>query len=275
MNEENYKLQTRASIALAAIIVCSGCASTQQASSQKQSPLIEAEIKMLNEQGKRIIAEVDKLDTKGFGRFEPTDILTVQVWLRDRKTQFGGFPLQQMVPQSGQVFIPGIGLTEVAGKTSAELKTLLSLYFDTILRGSTVVVEHTQKQIQGREWRQSILAVRHVTVMGWVRRAGICPIEPGVTVLDAIAFAGGLAEFANVRKIYLIRGSIDDPEVIRINLAKILTGKAPSQNIALEPNDAIYVPPVGMWKAYDVIRKALLPITGVRDAVWTASSVRQ
>jgi hypothetical protein len=38
-------------------------------------------------------------------------------------------------------------------------------------------------------------------------------------------------------------------------------------NVRLHHNDAVYVPPARLWRAYETIRAALLPITAVRDAI--------
>lgn len=247
--------------ALAVLLVFPGCASTPTpAGSDRQ---FDAEISMVQEQSEQIIAEVQS-NPRGEDRIIPNDELTVEVWMRDQKTQFAGFPLNRTVPGSGGVFIPHIGLTTVTGKTDNEVKVLLSEYFDKILNDATVVVEHSRKRIEG----QPVQGISYVSLLGWVQKPGLYELEPGVTTLrDVIATAGDMKEFADTKGVYLVRGPVDDPEVIKINFARVRVGRNLAQNYVLHHNDAIYVPPVRMWNVYDFIRIVLLPITAVRDAV--------
>ncbi|MFO7870648.1 MAG: polysaccharide biosynthesis/export family protein [Kiritimatiellia bacterium] len=239
----------------------SGCAVTPERD-------IDTEAAMLRRQGEKIIKEAKA--GAGDSTIRPKDKLTVEIWLKDGRNQFDGFPFERDVPQSGEVFIPHFGVCEAAGKSNSQLEEELTRFFSRILKEPTVVVEHEQKLPPN--WRQSVLSVRHVTVMGWVSKPGLYRYEPGVTVREIIAHAGDLRRFADTKKIYLVRGDVREPDVHRINIADILKGKDLRTNYVLQPNDALYVPPIAMWKTYDAISKALLPISAVRDAVWVAGS---
>ena len=262
------RIYASASLVAVTALFAQGCASTPPPPRKAAD-----EVEMLKKQGEEIIAQARKLTAKRDERIMVGDRLTIQVWMRDKKTQFSGFPVETEVPRSGKIFIPHTGMLLAAGKMDAEVRDELSRRFAKILRDATVVVEHTQKPLPGGA-RPAVQAVRHVTVMGWVKRPGIYPIETGVTVRDIIAHAGGLQLFANEKKVYLVRGDADKPEVFKVNMKKVLVGKDLAWNLALEPNDAVYVPPVGMWRTYDIIRVILLPITAVRDAVWVTSSFK-
>lgn len=253
---------------LMTLLACSGCASRPPAPSSDEAQQIAAEISMLQEQSDQIIAEVQKRDMQGGDRIMPNDELTIEVWMRDRKTQFAGFPLHRDVPGSGKLFIPHIGVTVVTGKTDDELKALLSEHFDRILKEATVVVEHSRRVMPGRAG-QPVRGMHQVSLLGWVGRPGLYALEPGLTTIrDLIATAGDTKQYANTKRIYVVRGDLDDPQVVKVNLAKVLTGKDTKQNIVLYHNDAVYVPPIRMWKTYDVIRIILLPLSAVRDAIW-------
>jgi protein involved in polysaccharide export with SLBB domain len=251
-----------------------------------RQPEIAAETKLLEEQSQKIIAQINAatgaVAVASADLIQPGDEISMQVWLRDRRTQFAGFPLHQTVPDSGRIFVPQLGLTDVAGKTDGQLQTILSAQFNRILQEAVVIVEHSG----GNRPKTSVVAqaftaaktsdtrkVPHVTIMGWVGAPNIYELEPGWTLRDAVARAGGLKEFANKSKVFLVRGSIQKPQVILVNLQKILTGKELAQNVLLLPNDAIYVPPVKMWVTYDIIRTILLPLTAVRDSVWFTPSL--
>jgi polysaccharide export outer membrane protein len=57
-------------------------------------------------------------------------------------------------------------------------------------------------------------------------------------VLDAISKAGGLRDFANPKKIYILRGS----KRIPFNYKEVIQGKNLAQNIQIEAGDHIVFP---------------------------------
>lgn len=249
-----------------ALSLSSGCMTTKA-----EADAAKVEFMMLNMQSEQIISEINQPKESATEFIMASDNLIIQVWLRDKKTQFTGFPVQQEIPRSGEVFIPNIGVITVLGKTDEQIKAILSEHFDKILVDATLVVEHSQKIRPNQQ--NTVQEGRYVSVMGWVRKPGLYPLGQGsMTLRDAIAVAGGSEQFAAKRRVYLVRGDIKKPKVIQIDLENIQRGKDISSNFTLFHNDAIYVPPVKMWKAYDVIRTALLPITGVRDALLTGAS---
>lgn len=246
---------------LCGLMLCAGCTSTRQ----QPTEAMESELQLLNAQSAQIIAETQK-HAETFDLIRFNDNITIQIWLRDQRTQLQGFPLKQTVPNSGNIFIPDMGLTQVAGRTDAELKEILTRFFEKTLNNPTIVVEHEQK-LQSAD---AVLSERYVTIMGWVKEPGVHPFKHGMTIRDLIAAAGDIKPFSNPRKIYLVRGTVENPEVIRVNLPKIRKGKNMELNVVLRPNDAVYVPSVGMWKTYDFIRTMLLPVSAVRDAIFLA-----
>ncbi|MBN2301733.1 MAG: polysaccharide biosynthesis/export family protein [Lentisphaerae bacterium] len=235
---------------------------------------IEAEKEMLRQQAGVILAQVQALanTAEESEKIRPKDIVTIQVWMRDMKTQFEGFPLNAEVPLGGQIFIPGIGTTFVVGSTDAELTAMLSEKFAKMLKSPTVLVEHKEKISLSRA-DEVIHSARYVSILGWIEKPGIYPIATRTTVRDIIAHAGGPKIFAKQKKVYLVRGSVDNPNIITLNLRHIKTGRDLESNLVLQPNDAIYMPPVRMWRVYDAIRIVLLPISAVRDAIWLTSGL--
>jgi protein involved in polysaccharide export with SLBB domain len=246
----------------------------------------DKELKVLNEQSQKIIASTKKEQVATDDhKFAPNDQITIQVWLRDRITQFKGYPFQQVVPPSGEIFIPDVGAVTVTGKTPAELKVLVSSHFVKTLRDPTILVERIRKiepvvtppPSPATGWtqtadRQASQLIPHIIIMGWVGEPGVYPIEPGLRIREALALTGKIDENGDYKRIYLVRGSVKNPQVMRINMNKILRGEDLNSNILLQPNDAIYVAPIKMWTAYDYIRTILMPISAVRDAVWVGSN---
>ena len=75
-------------------------------------------------------------------------------------------------------------------------------------------------------------------VQGEVLKPGAYPLVAPATVLDAPVNAGGFREFANQKRIVVLRGA----ERLRFNYKQIITGKNREQNIYLQPGDQIIVP---------------------------------
>lgn len=246
------------------LFLCPACGSTGNGISDSS---LTAETELLKQQEKDILAvKKESEKKKGLNTIKPKDMISIQVWLKDKKTQFSGFPYVHTIPQNGEIFIPDVGLVKITGKTGDEIKTTLSEHFSRILNNPTVVVEHTRYEppvtaVTADVERPNVILLGHAG-------QGIFPIKPGTTIREVIATGGGFKDFANRRKVYVVRGTAEHPQVIIVNMVDVMTGEDLSQNIELLPNDAIYVPPVGMWKVYDVIRKGLLPITAIRDSVF-------
>ncbi len=80
-----------------------------------------------------------------------------------------------------------------------------------------------------------------VYVVGNVQKpAGIAMVDPGLTVLKAIALAQGIAPNAALDRARLVRKTSDGQEAIPLPLKKMLAAKAP--DMKLQPEDIIFVP---------------------------------
>jgi polysaccharide export outer membrane protein len=66
-------------------------------------------------------------------------------------------------------------------------------------------------------------------------------MTPGMTQLQAIATAGGLSQYANSKKIYILRSTAGKQEKIPVQYKQALKGDS-SLNLTLNPGDTIVVP---------------------------------
>ena len=74
-------------------------------------------------------------------------------------------------------------------------------------------------------------------------RPGTYVIANSVTVLDAIALAGGFRDFAKQKSIYILRQNADGGQTkLPFNYKDVVNGKNTAQNIKLQPRDTIVVP---------------------------------
>ena len=83
---------------------------------------------------------------------------------------------------------------------------------------------------------------KHFYLLGEVAKTGSQPLTPGITPMQAIAAAGGLTPYANGKRIYILRTSVDGKqEKIPFNYKKAIKD-GNQQGVTLQPNDTIVVP---------------------------------
>lgn len=153
-----------------------------------------------------------------------SDVLTVTVW---KEATLSGSIL---VRPDGMISLALLGDVKASGLTPLELanqiaEKLKKYYQDP--KVSVVVAEIHSKL---------------VFLIGEVNKKGPVAMTPGMTLLEAISSAGGLTDFANARKVYLLRNQDKGSQLrIPIHYKEALKGDADS-NIALKPGDTIVVP---------------------------------
>jgi polysaccharide export outer membrane protein len=89
----------------------------------------------------------------------------------------------------------------------------------------------------------SVLGVnsKRAYMIGEVMHVGPFNISPGMTILQAIATAGGLTPYANLKHIYILRGDPGKQKKIAFDYTKAVK-KGDMQGISLLPGDTIVVP---------------------------------
>lgn len=153
-------------------------------------------------------------------RIGPEDILGVRVW---REQDLSG---QVMVRPDGMISMPLVGELRAAGQTPDEL--------------GKAITEALLKQMNRAEVFVSVLQVnsKKFYMTGQVNRPGQYPLITQTSVLQAISASGGLQEFANGKKIVIVRGD----QRLKFNYKEVVAGKNLKQNILLENGDHIIVP---------------------------------
>lgn len=155
-----------------------------------------------------------------------TDELNISVWDEDK--------LSRIVPvrPDGMISLPLLNDIQAAGKTPMQLKDLISEKLKNLdlVKDPRVTVIVTAMNSQ------------RIYVLGYVVRAGAYPILPGMTVLQGISSAGGLAQFANDKGITVLRAENGQQVRIPFNYKEVVRGVKPEQNILLKPGDTIIVP---------------------------------
>ena len=86
------------------------------------------------------------------------------------------------------------------------------------------------------------LGGRNVYVLGEVNRPGVFQMRESMHVLEAITQAGHFTENAYLDKVLVVRGELEKPEVVEVNVKDIITKGDRSEDILLESGDIVYVP---------------------------------
>jgi len=156
-------------------------------------------------------------------RIGPEDVLEVSVWKNEA--------MSQTVPvrPDGMISLPLLNDVPAAGMTPMELKELLAKRLSEYMPSPEV-------SVIVREVRSF-----KVSVIGEVAHPGRYELKSRTTVLDILAQAGGLTEFAARSRIVVLRGSDKRVEKIRFNFNKAVTDGA-VRNVELRPGDIVLVP---------------------------------
>jgi polysaccharide export outer membrane protein len=149
------------------------------------------------------------------------DVIFVRVW---REPDLTG---THVIRPDGHITLPLIGEVSAAGQTPIKLAALIAdLLGKEYMKNPQVTVE--VQQVRSKRYY----------VSGEVMRPGAYPLVVPTTVFEALTLAGGFREFANKKKITIIRGT----ERLKFNYNDVVKGKNLSQNIGIENGDTINVP---------------------------------
>ena len=83
---------------------------------------------------------------------------------------------------------------------------------------------------------------RRVFITGMVARPGPYNITAPMTVVQLIAFSGGLLEYADAKNIVVMRTENTKEVSYKFNYKELSEGKNLKQNIQLKPGDTVIVP---------------------------------
>jgi len=153
------------------------------------------------------------------------DVLTINVWKEPEMSR------TLPVRPDGMITLPLIGELKAAGLTPVQLQDQITTALRKFMSDPQVTV--------------IVLEVRSLTfnIVGQVLRPGYFPLTRRMTVLDAIALAGGFQPFAKQKKIYILRTEANGKQArLRFNYKDVIRGRHAEENIQLQPRDTVVVP---------------------------------
>ena len=152
-----------------------------------------------------------------------SDEITVNVW--KEPTLSGSL----LVRPDGMISLPLLGDVQASGLTPLQLADQIATRLKKYVQNPNVSVVIGQ------------IRSKVVYLLGEVGKKGPIEMTPGMTLLEAIGSAGGLTDYANAKKIYILRDEAGKHEKIPVQYKAALKGNS-ALNLALKPGDTIVVP---------------------------------
>ena len=154
----------------------------------------------------------------------PDDVLAIDVWKEAEITR------TVPVRPDGKISLPLLNDVQAAGLTAMDL--------------ASVIAERLKKFIANPQVTVIVTAVnsQRIYILGEVPKAGIVPLLPSMTVLQAISSAGGFSQYANQKGVYVLRTENGQQVKYPFNYKEVIKGINIQQNIVLKPGDTIVVP---------------------------------
>jgi polysaccharide export outer membrane protein len=157
-------------------------------------------------------------------RIGPEDVLDISVWKSPE--------LSRMVPvrPDGKVSLPLVNDIQAAGLTPNDLRDQLTARLaEFIPEPEVAVIVREVRSIK-------------VAVVGAVKTPGRYELKSAATVLELLALAQGLTDFASDDRIVVLRQSNGRTIRIPFNYRKVAAGDSGHENLVVQAGDIIMVP---------------------------------
>ena len=150
-----------------------------------------------------------------------TDTVNVRVYNQD------AISTHERVRPDGKISVPMAGEVLVRGRKPADIAKELEVKLKSVVVAPVVTVSVDQS------------AQLLIPVLGEVKNAGTFTIDPGSSVLVALADAGGLTDYASADRIFVLRKGLD--RRVRFRLSDLRAGDAKALAFGLQPGDIVVV----------------------------------
>ncbi len=152
------------------------------------------------------------------------DILYIHIWKEEH--------LSRTVPvrRDGIISLPLVDEIKAEGLTPLQLKEILAQRFKEFIGNPNITV----MVMEANSFK--------VYLSGQIRNPGVYRLRSETSLLQIISMAGGFTDWANQKKILIIRKEGGKEKRITVNYKKIVKGEDPGSNVILKAGDTILVP---------------------------------
>jgi polysaccharide export outer membrane protein len=155
-------------------------------------------------------------------RLGPEDVIEVFIWKEPELTT------TVVIRPDGRITLPLTNELDASGKTAVQLQREITEKLREYI--TNPVVNVMVKQVNSLK----------ISVLGEVRKPDVYRIKNRVTVLDAIAMAGGFTDLARPSRVVILRNTPSGPRRIKINVKHVVADDV-SAPFYLQPLDTVYV----------------------------------
>jgi polysaccharide export outer membrane protein len=152
------------------------------------------------------------------------DVISIHVWKED------AFTRTIPVRMDGKISLPLVQEIKAAGLTPLQLKEVLTRRLKEFIENPVVSVTVAEANSC------------KVYVSGQVKTPGVYRLRSETSMAQIIPMAGGFTDWANTKKILIIRNENGREKRMTVNYRKIMSGGDPDSNVILKAGDTIIVP---------------------------------
>jgi len=190
---------------------------------------------------------------------EAGDVISINVFPAEE------FSKEVTVQPDGNIEIPMLGSMKARGIKPDELQKILTAKFSKYVSSPSITVNVRK------------FASNEVALIGEVKGSGYFEYREGMRLLDLVAQAGGVGDYARADRVRIYRRlKISDDkvkeEVVRADLRAVFNGKM-DKNITLSNGDIVYVPRKPFYTATKWITDSFMPWATFFTFLITASIV--
>jgi len=156
-------------------------------------------------------------------RLGPEDVIDVFVWKEPELST------SVVVRPDGRISLPLAAEVQASGKTAMELQREIADRLGKFI--VQPVVNVIVKQVNSMK----------ISVLGEVRKPDVYRIKNRVTVMDAVAMAGGFTDLAKQSDVMVLRNTPSGSQRIKINIKQLVTDDGTSSPMYLLAGDTVYV----------------------------------
>jgi polysaccharide biosynthesis/export protein len=154
----------------------------------------------------------------------PDDVLLVDVWKRPELSR------EITVRPDGFISLPLVKDVAASGLSASSLSQVLREKFKEFVEDPEVsVIVKTANSYK-------------IYVLGKVTNSGMFTAKTPVSVVQAIAMAGGFTPFAKTGKLVILHRIAGKDQRVEVNYDEIMDGRHPEKNVTLRPGDTVIVP---------------------------------